>query len=58
MIMRAQIVVEVFGQEITVPFALPEAARTWDERRLQNYLSGEAEQVRDKMNVYGEVVEE
>jgi hypothetical protein len=37
---------------------LPEAARTWDEQRLQNYLSGEAEQVRDKMNVYGEVVEE
>jgi hypothetical protein len=58
MIMQAQIVVEVFGKEIKVPFTLPEQARSWSPEELQNYLSAEAEQVRDKMNVYGELVEE
>lgn len=56
--MQAQIVVEVFGQEIKVPFTLPEQARSWSENHLMNHLAAEAEQVRDKMNVYGELVKE
>ena len=56
--MQARIVVEVFGEEIIVPFTLPEEATSWTPEELQNRLSGEAEQVRDKMNVYGELVKE
>lgn len=52
-------VVELFNDELVIQFSLP--ASTWEdlsETQRSRFMEAESEQVRDKLNVYTEVVED